>query len=139
MVDLSLLGAGETEIGVPVRPDQRDQVINHREKVIDLTSEDESLLSDPFGVGLTGVRDANLPSDGELDDEASESLSWLEDVLEEVGDEQLFAGGKRKHAPFGTFHVLTYLQKKMHAPLRKRARTDYFCVRLAQINSSGTQ
>jgi hypothetical protein len=139
MVDLSLLGAGETEIGVPVRPDQRNQVISHRERVIDLTSEDESLLSDPFGVSLTEVRDTDLQSDGEIEDEPSESLSWLEDVLEEVGDEQLFDGGKSEHAPFGTLHDLTYLQKKTHAPLRKRAHTDSFCVRSAQTNSSETQ
>lgn len=79
MVDLSLLGAGETEIGVPAV---------QTGKVIDLTSDDESFLSDPFG-----VRDADLQSDGEIEAEPSESLSWLEDVLEEVGDEQLFDGG----------------------------------------------
>lgn len=120
-----------------MRPEQRNQVIDHYENVIDLTSEDESQLSDRFSVGLTGVRDANLQSDGEIEDEPSESLSWLEDVLEEVGDEQLFDGGKSEQASFGTLQELTYLQKKTRAPLRKRAHTDSFCVRSAQINSSG--
>jgi hypothetical protein len=84
MVDLSLLGPGETELKVPVQ----------MHKVIDLTSDEESLLSDPLNVGLTGVRDADLQSEGEIEADPSESLSWLEDVLEEVGDEQLFDGRK---------------------------------------------
>ena len=94
MVDLSLLGPGETEVGIPVRADQRNTVISHREEGINLASEDESLLSDPFGVGLTEVRDANLSSDDGIEGEPSESLSWLEDVLEEVSDQQLLDGGK---------------------------------------------
>ncbi len=100
-----MLGAGETEVGVPVRVDQRNMVISQPQKVIELTAEDEPLLSNPFGVGLTGVHDADLQSDGEIEDEPSESLSWLEDVLEEVGDEQLFDGGKSEHAPFVTLHA----------------------------------
>lgn len=80
MVDLSLLGAGEIEIGV---------LAVQKERVTDLTSDEESLLSDPFG-----DRDADLQNGGEIEAEPSESLSWLEDVLEEVGDEQLFDGGK---------------------------------------------
>ena len=74
-----MLGAGEIEIGV---------LAVQKERVTDLTSDEES-LSDPFG-----DRDSDLQNDGEIEAEPSESLSWLEDVLEEVGDEQLFDGGK---------------------------------------------
>jgi len=80
MVDLSLLAAGEIEIGV---------LAVQKDLVTDLPSDEESVLSNPFG-----ERDADLQNDGEIEAEPSESLSWLEDVLEEVGDEQLFDGGR---------------------------------------------
>lgn len=83
-MDVSYVAAGEASLKVPVH------------EVIDLTSDDESALADPPNVAMTEAHNADLdlPSDAEFEGEGSETLSWLEDAFEEVGDEQLFAGGK---------------------------------------------
>lgn len=86
-MDLSLVGPGETSV-------KKSSFKVPAHEVIDLTSDDESVLEDPQTVALAEAHNSELPSDGEIEDEPSESLSWLEDILEEVGDEQLFDGGK---------------------------------------------
>jgi hypothetical protein len=86
-MDLSYLGPGETSV-----EETSFKVPAH--EVIDLTSDDESALADPKTVALAEAHNPDLPSDDEVEDETSETLSWLEDILEEVGDEQLFDGGK---------------------------------------------
>ena len=113
-----MLGAGEIAPGV---------LAVQKDMLTDLPSDEESVsvLSDPFG-----ERDADLQNTCEIEAEPSESLSWLEDVLEEVGDEQLFDGRKSYSGIplLSHVHELTRIQRKTPARWRKRARTDSFCV-----------
>jgi len=84
-MDISLIAGGDSALKVPAQ------------EVVDLTSEDVPALQDVLNEPPpTVAQNGDLESDtGEDDDEEqSESLSLLEDDLEEMGDEHLFNGGK---------------------------------------------
>ncbi len=80
-MDLKTLAAGEPSFKTPAH------------EVVDLVSDDGSATED-VQAPITEVCDDEPQSDDEEEVEPSDSFSLLEDVLEEMGDEHLFNGGR---------------------------------------------
>jgi hypothetical protein len=95
-MDVGLLATGDASFKVPAH------------EVVDLTSDDnldsQDAVSEP---PLAGDLNADLGSVSGADDEIepSESFSLLEDVLEEMGDDHLFNGGKLPHVATSFYTV----------------------------------
>jgi hypothetical protein len=74
-------------------------------EVVDLTSDsDDSVAEHVLGeTPPTGVSEGELESEDDDDElDPSESMSLLEDVLQEMGDENLFEGGKSRRTDLST-------------------------------------
>lgn len=112
-MDVGLLATGDASFKVPAH------------EVVDLTSDDtldsQDAVSEP---PLVGDLNADLGSVSGTDEEIepSESLSLLEDVLEEMGDEHLFNGGKLRRCCHQILHVLISSRRErcMYSPGSKR-------------------
>lgn len=112
-MDVGLLATGDASFKVPAH------------EVVDLTSDDaldsQDAVSEP---ALVGDLNADLGSVSGADEEIepSESLSLLEDVLEEMGDENLFNGGKLPRCCHQLLHGLMSRRRErcMYSPGSKR-------------------